>query len=94
MHLLLLRSLFREIISDLAGPAPTAEESNRGGMTRYLIVVARTEPAVYESVRKKLAAGEPFLRRVLAGDKIFIIGGEDELGKLAAHRKAQGPRRR
>jgi len=28
MHLLLLRSLFREMISDLAGPTPTAEELN------------------------------------------------------------------
>ncbi len=53
MHLLLLRSLFREMISDLAGPAPTADEPNRGGMTRYLIVVARTEPAVYEHLRNR-----------------------------------------
>jgi predicted nucleotidyltransferase len=53
-------------------------------------------PNLYSALefRKKLAAGEPFLRRVLAGEKIFIIGGEDELGKLAAHRKAQGARRR
>ena len=53
MHLLLLRSLFREMVSDLAGPAPTADEPNRGGMTRYLIVVARTEPAVYEHLRNR-----------------------------------------
>src|SRR5438093_10768291 len=53
MHLLLLRSLFREMIPDLAGPAPTADEPNRGGMTRYLIVVARTEPAVYEHLRNR-----------------------------------------
>src|SRR3989442_15874593 len=53
MHLLLLRSLFREMISDLVGPAPTAEEPNRGGMTRYLIVVARTEPAAYEHLRNR-----------------------------------------
>lgn len=53
MHLLLLRSLFREMISDLAGPAPTGDEPNRGGMTRYLIVVARTEPAVYEHLRNR-----------------------------------------
>lgn len=53
-------------------------------------------PSLYSALefRKKLAAGEPFLRRVLAGRKIFIIGGEDELGKLAAHRKAEGARRR
>ena len=64
MHLLLLRSLFREIISDLAGPAPTAEESNRGGMTRYLIVVARTEPAVYEHLRNR-HLGDPQVRVML-----------------------------
>lgn len=53
-------------------------------------------PNLYSALEfsKKVAAGEPFLRRVLAGEKIFIIGGEDELGKLAAHRKAQGSRRR
>lgn len=53
-------------------------------------------PSLYSALefRKKLAAGEPYLRRVLAGRKIFIIGGEDELGKLAAHRKAEGARRR
>jgi predicted nucleotidyltransferase len=53
-------------------------------------------PNVYSALefRKKLAAGEPFLRRVLGGRKIFIIGSEDELGKPATHRKAQGTRRR
>jgi predicted nucleotidyltransferase len=77
------------------------------GEARFAEVVAALDPAqellrrevnpnLYSALefRKKLAAGEPFLRRVLAGDKIFIIGGEDELGKLAAHRKAQGARRR
>jgi predicted nucleotidyltransferase len=43
--------------------------------------------------RKKLAAGDPFLKRVLAERKIFIVGGEDDLGKPAAHRPAQGARR-
>jgi predicted nucleotidyltransferase len=53
-------------------------------------------PNLYSALefRKKLAAGEPFLRRVISGKKIFIIGGEDELGELGAHRKAEGPRRR
>lgn len=64
MHLLLLRSLFREIISDLAGAAPTADDSNRGGMTRYLIVVARTEPAVYEHLRNR-HLGDPKVRVML-----------------------------
>ncbi|HEV8553595.1 MAG TPA: nucleotidyltransferase domain-containing protein [Casimicrobiaceae bacterium] len=44
--------------------------------------------------RRKVAAGEPFLKRVLAEKKLFVIGGHDELGKLAAHRKAESSRRR
>ena len=53
-------------------------------------------PNVYPALelRKKLAAGDPFLKRVLAERKIFIVGGEDDLGKPAAHRQAQGARRR
>ena len=53
-------------------------------------------PNVYPALefRKKVAAGDPFLKRVLAERKIFIIGGEDDLGKPAAHRKTQGARRR
>src|SRR4029453_18452352 len=64
MHLLLLRSLFREMITDLAGPAPTADDPTRGGMTRYLIVVARTEPAVYEHLRNRHSA-DPKVRVML-----------------------------
>jgi len=44
--------------------------------------------------RKKLAAGDAFLKRVLAERKIFIVGSADDLGKPAAHRPAQGARRR
>ena len=53
-------------------------------------------PNVYPALefRRKAAAGEAFVSRVLAERKIFIIGGEDDLGKPAAHRKAQGARRR
>ncbi|MGH8709320.1 MAG: nucleotidyltransferase domain-containing protein [Burkholderiales bacterium] len=53
-------------------------------------------PNVYPALefRKKLAAGDPFLKRVMAERKIFILGGEDDLGKPAAHRPAQGARRR
>ena len=53
-------------------------------------------PNVYPALefRKKLAAGDAFLKRVLADRKIFIVGGEDDLGKPAAHRPAQGARRR
>lgn len=53
-------------------------------------------PNVYPALefRRNLAAGEPFLKRVLADRKIFIIGNEDDLGQSGAHRKAQGTRRR
>ena len=53
-------------------------------------------PNVYPALefRKKLAAGDPFLKRVLAERKIFIVGGEGDLGKPSAHRQAQGARRR
>ena len=44
--------------------------------------------------RRKAAASEPFLERVLAGKKLFVIGGDDDLGKLVAHRQAKGSRRR
>jgi predicted nucleotidyltransferase len=53
-------------------------------------------PNVYPALefRKKLAAGDAFLKRVLAERKIFIVGSADDLGKPAAHRPAQGARRR
>lgn len=46
-------------------------------------------PTVYPAAefRVKLRV-EPFLARVLADRKIFVIGNEDDLGKLAAHREA------
>lgn len=77
------------------------------GSARFSEVVAALEPAqaalrrevnpsVYSALewKTKLAARDPFLRNVLAERKIFILGGEDELGKLGAHRKAQATRRR
>lgn len=53
-------------------------------------------PSVYPALefRKKTAAGDPFLKRVLGERRIFVLGGEDDLGELVAHRKAQGARRR
>jgi hypothetical protein len=53
-------------------------------------------PNVYPALefRKKLAAGEPFLKRVLVEREIVIVGGEGDLGKPAARRQAQGARRR
>ena len=53
-------------------------------------------PALFPAreFRRKVAAGEPFLERVLADKKMFVNGGDDDLGKLVAHRKAEGSRRR
>ena len=64
MHLLLLRSLLREMIADLAGPSSAGDETKQEGMTRYLIVVARTEPAVYEHLRNR-HVGDPKVKVVL-----------------------------
>ena len=51
-------------------------------------------PNVYppDEFAARLAAGEPFLERVMADRKILLIGDEDDLGQLAAHRKAQAAR--
>lgn len=53
-------------------------------------------PNVYAALefRKKTAAGDPFLKRVLSDRRIFVIGAEDDLGESRADRKAQGARRR
>lgn len=77
------------------------------GEARFADVIAALAPAqaalrrevnpnVYPALefRRKAVAGEPFLKRVLVEKKIFIVGSEHELGKLAAHGKAQGARRR
>jgi predicted nucleotidyltransferase len=46
-------------------------------------------PTVYPVAEFRIKAREePFLARVLADRKIFVIGNEDDLGKLAAHREA------
>ena len=76
------------------------------GGTKFADVVLALDPA-REALRReinpnvyppdefaaKLAAGEPFLHRVMADRKIFLIGTDDDLGQLAAHRQAQAPRR-
>lgn len=53
-------------------------------------------PAVFPALefQRKLAEGNAFVKDVAAGKKIFILGGEDDLGKPAARRKAQGATRR
>ena len=40
-------------------------------------------PVVMTAAEFRKKAGEPFLREVMAGEKLFLIGDEDELGKLA-----------
>ncbi len=42
-------------------------------------------PVVMTAAEFRKKAGEPFLREMLAGEKLFLIGDEDELGKLAGH---------
>jgi len=32
-----------------------------------------------------LAGGDAFLRGIVAGEKMFLIGDNDDLGKLAGH---------
>jgi predicted nucleotidyltransferase len=39
---------------------------------------------------REKASGDPFVSRVMEETKIFIMGGGDDLGKLAANRAAEG----
>jgi len=51
-------------------------------------------PMVYspEEFQSKVGAGHQFLARVLKKPKVFLIGDEDELTRLAAKRVARGTR--
>ena len=51
-------------------------------------------PSVYgtEEFCRKLAEGQHFLSSVVAGSKVFLIGDEGELSRLAQVRVAQGAR--
>lgn len=53
-------------------------------------------PNVYSprELRAKLRAKDAFLTRVFGDSRIFLVGGDDDLGKPATHRQAQGGRRR
>lgn len=44
-------------------------------------------PVVYaaDEFRRKLAGGDAFLCGIVAGEKMFLIGDNDDLGKLAGH---------
>lgn len=41
-----------------------------------------------DEFRRKQEAGDGFVREIIAKEKIFLIGDEDELGKFGSHQKA------
>lgn len=41
--------------------------------------------------KRKWSAGNPFVRRVFDGEKVYLVGGADELKRLAKKRLAQTP---
>ena len=69
---------FSEVVESLAGA-----QQNLG---------REVNPVVYspEEFRSKVAAGHHFLVRILKQTKVFLIGDEDELARLAAKRLARG----
>lgn len=50
-------------------------------------------PVVYgpEEFRRKAAVGDAFLKQVLTQPKLFLIGNDDDLGKLAGHPSTPAP---
>lgn len=70
--------------ADVIGALAPAQESLR----------REVNPNVYPPAEfaAKLAAGEPFLERVMTDSKIFLIGADNDLGQLAANREAQTAR--
>lgn len=60
------------------------------------ILRRQINPTVYSSkeFRTKLAAGDPFLKRMMADKKILLIGDENDLGQPVSHRKVKTTRRR
>jgi predicted nucleotidyltransferase len=66
------------------GDASFSEVSDALGSTQQLIG-REVNPSVYAppDFRSKLAAKQHFLRTVLTGEKIFLIGDEHELARLA-----------
>jgi len=72
--------------ADVVGALAPAQEALRREVN------ASVYPALEFS--KKTAGGEPFLKRVLADRRIFVLGGEGDVGEPGTHRQAQGARRR
>jgi len=55
----------------------------------HAVLRREINPTVYPAAEFRLKSrDEPFLARVLADKKIFVIGNQDDLGKLASHREA------
>jgi hypothetical protein len=56
-----------------------------GSYLKYANLGREINPSVYPAneFRKKTAAGHHFLKTVLAGPKVFLIGDENELERLA-----------
>lgn len=50
-------------------------------------------PVVYRADEfcRKVAAGDPFLKQILTQPKLFLIGNDDDLGKLAGHPPTPAP---
>jgi predicted nucleotidyltransferase len=57
------------------------------------ILSREINPVVYgpAEFRKKQEAGDAFLRQVMAGEKIFLLGAEDDLGKPAGDPSSGSP---
>src|SRR5437870_363738 len=53
MPMLLFRSLLRDVLTNLSGHASATGEPTREPTLRYLIVVARNQPALYEHLRNR-----------------------------------------
>src|SRR2546429_9565415 len=79
-----LRSLLREIITDLSGPASPVGEPTGEPTMHYLIVVARNEPALYEHLRDRHGR-DPRVRVVV--DRRGASDGEIKGGRPPAGRR-------
>jgi len=44
-----------------------------------------------QNFKRRFAERDGFVSSLLTGQRIWLIGGEDDLGKLVAHRPAEGP---
>jgi hypothetical protein len=68
-------------LEDIVGALYPAQEQLRREINPHVYSVAE--------FRRKVRARNPFLSRVLAGPKMFVVGNADDLGKPGANRKAK-----